>query len=161
VRGNQYREPEAHPKLKNKAKAPSSPALSPREKHAWGEGARLSSGPAWAHPPRSNSSAEDQARRSEVHAWIARICTSLPPKLFENPFCVRTPEDDDTQHERLNTHETVAWNSPVGCADTAQTKVLSTGITISGRRLQTHLNISPMAQKFAHHKALSNLLVSP
>jgi hypothetical protein len=27
---------------------------------------------------------EDQARRPEVHAWIARICASLPPKLFEN-----------------------------------------------------------------------------
>ena len=31
--------------------------------------------------PRSNSSAGDQARRSEFHAWIARICASPPPKL--------------------------------------------------------------------------------
>lgn len=35
---------------------------------------------------RSNSSAEDQARRPEVHAWIARICASLPPKLIGTPL---------------------------------------------------------------------------
>ena len=29
---------------------------------------------------------EDQARRSEFRARIARICASLPPKLFESLF---------------------------------------------------------------------------
>jgi hypothetical protein len=33
--------------------------------------------------PKANSSAEDQARRAEFHAWIARICASLPPKLID------------------------------------------------------------------------------
>src|SRR5262245_51631135 len=45
------------------------------------EDARFCSRPARAHPLQSNSSAGDQARRSEFHAWIARICANLPPKL--------------------------------------------------------------------------------
>jgi hypothetical protein len=39
---------------------------------------------------RQNSSAEDQARRSEFHAWIARICASLPPKLVGHLLVVCT-----------------------------------------------------------------------
>jgi len=64
----------------------------PREKHARGEKARLSlwtckgASPNSDALPQLNSSVEDQARRAEVHAWISRICASLPPKLFENPF---------------------------------------------------------------------------
>jgi hypothetical protein len=36
---------------------------------------------------------EDQARRVGFHAWFARICASLPPKLFENSSASRS------QHE--------------------------------------------------------------
>ena len=36
--------------------------------------------------PNSNSSTEDQARRSGLHACIARIFASLPPKLIETPL---------------------------------------------------------------------------
>lgn len=35
---------------------------------------------------------EDQARRVGVHAWIVRICASLPPKLFENSSASRSQQ---------------------------------------------------------------------
>src|SRR5260370_38791165 len=61
----------------------------PREKHARGEKARLSLWTCMGASldsdclPQVNSSAENQARRAEVHAWISRICASLPPKLID------------------------------------------------------------------------------
>src|SRR5882672_2200357 len=64
-----------------KPQQPLSPA-SPRAIHLRGErGAFFTLGLQERTRPKSISSAEDQARRPEVHAWIARICANLPPKL--------------------------------------------------------------------------------
>src|SRR5882672_9413003 len=64
-----------------KPQQPLSPA-SPRAIHLRGErGAFFTLGLQERTRPKSNSSAEDQARRPEDHAWIARICANLPPKL--------------------------------------------------------------------------------
>ena len=74
--------------------SPTPPALSPRKRHAREEGARLCSGPARADLLQSNSSAEDQARRSRTRARVAWICANLPPKLI-NPLSVCA--DDPTR----------------------------------------------------------------
>jgi hypothetical protein len=134
---------------------PHHPTLPTCKNHARGEGARLCSGPAWAHTPPSDSSAEDQARRAGSDASVARNCANLPPKLM-NLVCARSLTcAHDPDGSRL---EKSRNRVPLPCAHAARgtrhrnVQLESTSASVvAEKRVSTRSELAVGANRWARH----------